>query len=483
VITQKRIRLIGLFLCCDVLGVVAAYFYSYAFRFYAYIIPVDPAKGIPPLSDYMLVFPLFLGLHLFIFYLQGFYRSRLKRTKFDDFILITLNAGITILLVQAVLNYLYAYSTGSSPLFRISFKLSHGFLAVYFAAVILLISFLRNQIYYLLKRRYARGLNLQNVIIIGAGEMGRTVAQKIVQYKDLGYVLKGFLDNGVPAGETVDIDGGVEVLGPLESLPAILESGDIHEVYVALDLGNYSQILETLKVVHKYAVRVRLIPDLFQLLTLKSNIQDLDGIPVISIDEVSLRGGKLAVKRAIDLVASAVLLIILSPLFLVVSLIVKLTSRGPVFYKQERVGLDGKAFKLIKFRTMVSDAEKDSGPVMCQPGDTRMTRVGRILRKYSIDEFPQLVNVLRGQMSLIGPRPERPYFVRNFREKIPKYMLRHKVKSGITGWAQVHGLRQDTSIEKRLEYDFYYMQNWSLALDLKIVWMTLRKGFIDRSVK
>ncbi len=482
-ISQKRVRLIGLFLLSDALGILIAYFYSYAFRFYAYIIPVDPAKGIPPLLDYVLAAPLFLGLHLLIFYLQGFYRTRLRRTKIDDFILITLNTGLTILIVQAVLNYLYAYSTGSSPLFRLEFKLSHGFLAVYFVAVILLISFLRNQIYYLLKRRYARGLNLENVIIIGAGEMGRTVAQKIVQYKDLGYVLKGFLDDDLPAGETVPLDGGIPVLGPVVALESILEQGGIHEVYVALDLSNYAKILEAIKVVNKFTVRLRLIPDLFQMLTLKSNIQDLDGIPVISVDEVALRGGKLAVKRIIDLVASALLLVLLSPLFLVVSLLIKLTSRGPVFYKQERVGLDGKAFRLIKFRTMVADAEKDTGPVMCRPGDERMTRVGRFLRKYSIDEFPQLVNVLRGQMSLIGPRPERPFFVRDFREKIPKYMLRHKVKSGITGWAQVHGLRQDTSIEKRLEYDFFYMQNWSLALDLKILWMTLRKGFIDRSVK
>ncbi|OGD11775.1 MAG: hypothetical protein A2Y86_06325, partial [Candidatus Aminicenantes bacterium RBG_13_62_12] len=335
-ITQKQVRLIGLFLLSDVVGVLVAFFYSYAFRFFAYIIPVDPAKGVPPLSDYILVCPVFLGLHLFIFYLQGFYRSRLKRTKIDDFILITLNAGLTILVVQAVLNYLYAYSTGASPLFRITFKLSHGFLAVYFAAVILLISFLRNQIYYLLKRRYAKGLNLQNVIIIGAGDMGRTVAQKIVHYKDLGYVLKGFLDNERQAGETVDIDGGVKVLGSVASLEALLEQGDIQEVYVALDLGSYSQILETIKVVHKFTVRLRLIPDLFQLLTLKANIQDLDGIPVISIDEVSLRGGKLVVKRFIDLVVSAVLFVLLSPLFLVVGLIIKLTSRGPVFYKQER---------------------------------------------------------------------------------------------------------------------------------------------------
>ena len=482
-ITQKRVRLIGLFLLSDVLGVVGAFFYSYAFRFYTYIIPVDPVKGVPPLASYVATLPLFLGLHIFIFYLQGFYRTRLKRTKFDDFILITLNAILTILLALAILNYLYAYSTGSSPLFRITFKLSHGFLAVYFVAVILLVSFLRNQIYFVMKRRYAKGLNLQNVLIVGAGEMGRTVAQKIVQYKDLGFVLKGFLDNEHPPGSTVDIDGGIKVLGPIGEMGSVLETGDIQEVYVALDLNNYAQILETLKIVHKYTVRVRLIPDLFQLLTLKANIQDLDGIPVISLDDVSLRGGKLVLKRLIDLVSSAVMLLVLSPLFLAVGIIIKLTSRGSIFYKQQRVGLDGKEFEVIKFRTMVSDAEKDSGPVMCRPGDRRMTRLGRFLRKYSIDEFPQLVNVFRGEMSLIGPRPERPFFVKDFREKIPKYMLRHRMKAGITGWAQVHGLRQETSIEKRLEYDFYYIQNWSLGLEIRILWMTLRKGFIDKGVK
>jgi exopolysaccharide biosynthesis polyprenyl glycosylphosphotransferase len=483
VITQKRVRLIGLFLVSDVLGVVSAFFYSYAFRFYAYIIPVDPVKGVPPLASYIATLPLFLGLHIFIFYLQGFYRTRLKRTKFDDFILITLNALLTILLALAILNYLYAYSTGSSPLFRITFKLSHGFLAVYFVTVILLVSFLRNQIYFFMKRRYAKGLNLQNVLIVGAGEMGRTVAQKIVQYKDLGFVLKGFLDNERPPGSIVDIDGGIKILGPVGELGSVLETEDIQDVYVALDLSNYAQILETLKIVHKYTVRVRLIPDLFQLLTLKANIQDLGGIPVISIDDVALRGGKLMLKRLIDLCASALLLVVLSPLFLAVGLIIKLTSRGSIFYKQLRVGLDGKEFELIKFRTMISNAEKDSGPVMCRPGDERMTRFGRFLRKYSIDEFPQLVNVFRGEMSLIGPRPERPFFVKDFREKIPKYMLRHRVKAGITGWAQVHGLRQETSIEKRLEYDFYYIQNWSLRLEMRILWMTLRKGFIDKSVK
>jgi exopolysaccharide biosynthesis polyprenyl glycosylphosphotransferase len=482
VITRKRARLVGLFLVCDIVGIFLSYFYSYLFRFYAYIIPVDPAKGIPPLRDYAIVFPLFLVSHLVIFYLQGFYKSRLRRTKIDDFFFISLNALLTILVVSAVMSYLYSYSQGSAPLFRVSFKISHGFLAVYFVAVIFMISFLRNQIYFFMKRRYARGLNLQKVLVLGAGEMGRAVAQKISRYKDLGYVLKGFLDDDKAVGEKVDIDGGVEVLGRIEDLGAILEKGEVSEVFVALDLNNYAKILETIKVANKYVVNIRLIPDLFQLLTLKANVQDLDGFPVISIDDVSLKGIGSAVKRAFDLLVATLGLIIFSPLILIMTLLIKLTSRGSVFYKQDRMGLDGRKFTMIKFRTMICDAEKETGPVMCQAGDRRITRVGRFLRRFSIDEMPQLVNVFKGEMSLIGPRPERPSFVRGFANKIPNYMLRHKVKSGITGWAQVHGLRQDTSIEKRIEYDLYYMQNWSLALDLKIIWMTLRKGFIDRNM-
>jgi exopolysaccharide biosynthesis polyprenyl glycosylphosphotransferase len=479
-IRKHQTRLKGFYVLSDVVGIIVSYFYSYLFRFYGYIIPVVPERGIPPIKSYVLVFPLFLLTHMVIFYFQGFYKSRLKRTRLDDFFLICLNAVLSIVFVQIVLNYLYTYSQGAAPLFRFDFKLSHGFLAIYFIAFIFMISFLRNQIFYYMKRRYAKGLNLKNVLIVGAGEMGRNVAQKLVQYKDLGFSVKGFLDDEREIGETIPIDSGIKVLGTVDQLGTILEAGDISEVYVAMDLSNYAQILKTLKIVNKYVVNVRLIPDLFQLLTLKAKLEDLDGFPVISIDEPPMTGVMLGLKKVFDRVVSAVLLLLLLPLLLIVALLIKITSRGPVFYHQERMGLDGKKFNIHKFRTMVVDAEK-SGPQMCRQNDERITKVGRILRKYSIDEFPQLFNVLKGEMSLVGPRPERPVFVYDFREKYPKYMLRHKVKSGITGWAQVHGLRQDTPIEERLDYDFYYIQNWSFALDFKILWMTLRKGFIDKN--
>jgi Undecaprenyl-phosphate glucose phosphotransferase len=484
VITGRRFRLIGLYVLSDVIAILVSFFYSYLFRFYAYIIPVDPAKGVPAFRNYVAVFPLFLAVHLLIFYFQGFYKSKLRRAKIDDFLYIILNAVLTILVVFSILNYIYNYSQGGAPLYRMTFKLSHGFLAVYFVVVIFMLAFLRTQIFFLMKRRYARGLNLTNVVVVGAGEMGRVVTQKLFTYRDLGFRVKGFVDDDRAAGEILEVDGGrVPVLGGLKDLGRVIEEQGIGEVFIALDLSNYAKILEAFQVAHKHPVLVRIVPDLFQLLTLKANIQDLDGFPVITIDDVPIRGLAQVVKRTTDIVVSALALVILSPLILVVAVLVKLTSRGPVFYHQERMGLDGRRFVIHKFRTMICDAEKTTGPVFCGPGDPRMTRVGRVFRRYSIDELPQFVNVLKGEMSLIGPRPERPNFVREFTDKIPKYMLRHKVKAGITGWAQVHGLRQDTEIDKRLEYDFYYIQNWSLGLDIKIMWMTLRKGFIDRNVE
>jgi Undecaprenyl-phosphate glucose phosphotransferase len=225
---------------------------------------------------------------------------------------------------------------------------------------------------------------------------------------------------------------------------------------------------------------VKVVPDLLQVIALRARIEDLDGVPVINVNDPSIQGFNSILKRAIDIVISAMALLILALPLGIIALLVKLTSRGPVFYQQERMGLDGKPFTILKFRSMEDDAERETGPVWAQQDDARVTTLGRFLRRSNLDELPQLWNVLRGDMSIVGPRPERPHFVEQFKHRIPQYMLRHKVKAGLTGWAQVNGWRGNTPLEKRIEYDLYYIENWSVRLDLKIMWLTVIKGFFHK---
>jgi Undecaprenyl-phosphate glucose phosphotransferase len=245
---------------------------------------------------------------------------------------------------------------------------------------------------------------------------------------------------------------------------------------VALPLEAHRKMLRILQVVSRECVEVKLVPDILQYATLRASIEDVDGTPVINLSQVPLQGWSSLIKRSMDVVLSLPALAVLVPLLPAVAALVWLEDRGPIFYRQERMGLDGKGFMILKFRSMRVDAESSTGPVWATKDDPRRTRVGRYLRRWSLDELPQLWNVLKGEMSLIGPRPERPAFVQEFKHKIPQYMLRHRVRSGITGWAQVHGWRGNTSIKKRIQYDLYYIENWSLKLDFKILWMTVRKG-------
>jgi exopolysaccharide biosynthesis polyprenyl glycosylphosphotransferase len=227
-------------------------------------------------------------------------------------------------------------------------------------------------------------------------------------------------------------------------------------------------------------IDVKVVPDLLQVIALKARLEDLDGIPIININDVPLQGFNSFIKRALDIAISSTALAFMAIPFAIVSLLIRRSSSGDVFYRQERMGLDGKPFLIYKFRSMYEDAEADSGPVWAREDDPRCTPIGRLLRRTNVDEMPQLWNVLKGDMSLVGPRPERPYFVDQFKQRIPQYMLRHKVRAGLTGWAQVNGWRGNTSIEKRIEYDLYYIENWSVTLDLKIMWLTLLKGFFHK---
>jgi Undecaprenyl-phosphate glucose phosphotransferase len=228
-------------------------------------------------------------------------------------------------------------------------------------------------------------------------------------------------------------------------------------------------------------ISVKVFPDVFQFIAGQVTIDDLGGLPLLAVRDVALRGWKLSLKRAVDIVGSAVLLVFLSPLLLLVGILIKLDSPGPVFYVQERMGLDARPFPMLKFRSMRQNAESETGPVWAKPGDARRTRLGGIMRRFSIDELPQFINVLIGDMSLVGPRPERPVFVEQFRQSIPRYMDRHREKAGVTGWAQVNGLRGDTSITERTKYDLWYIENWSLLLDFKIILRTVFKALNDRN--
>jgi exopolysaccharide biosynthesis polyprenyl glycosylphosphotransferase len=298
------------------------------------------------------------------------------------------------------------------------------------------------------------------------------ILQKTLQSPQLGYKVVGLVgENG--GGEVA----GVPVLGSRAQLAEVLRQHQVDEVVIALPEASHEELLDMIGACESVHATVRIFPDFFQIIASEMSIGDLDGLPLLTVRDVALRGWRLAVKRAMDIVGSACALIILSPLMLLIALLIKLDSKGPVFYTQERVGLDGKPFPIIKFRSMRVDAEQHSGPVWATADDPRKTRLGAFLRKTNLDELPQFINVLLGDMSLVGPRPERPVFVEEFKKIVPRYMERHKEKAGLTGWAQIHGLRGDTSIVERTKYDLYYIENWSLLLDLKIILRTILNQF------
>jgi Undecaprenyl-phosphate glucose phosphotransferase len=330
-----------------------------------------------------------------------------------------------------------------------------------------------------LRRRWRAGIGLRRVLIVGAGDLGRLVADRILEHGELGFQLVGFIDDRFATTDAIGYRG-LPLLGSLADAQEVCGREDIDELYVALPIDEHVKMLGVVEFASREAIEVHVVPDLLQFIALRARLEDLDGLPVININDVPLQGVGAWIKRALDAALSAAGLLILAVPLAVVALLVRWTSPGPVFYRQERMGLDGKAFTVYKFRSMRIDAEEVSGPVWADSDDPRATRLGRWLRRLDIDELPQLWNVLRGDMSLVGPRPERPFFVEQFKHRLPQYMLRHKVKAGITGWAQVNGWRGNTSLETRLEYDLYYIENWSVTLDLKIIWLTVVRGVFQR---
>ena len=468
--------LVAFHLISDGLLGLTAFILAYTIRFQTGLIPIT--RGLPPLRQYVNVLPFIAVVVPLGFYLQGLYRLRRGRSRVDDFFAVFV--GSILAVVFGVVGTLYVQTYIASEAARDvgAYQVSQLVWAIFLVLNVALTFASRELMREVLERRWRAGIGLKRILIAGSGDLGRLVADKILEHRELGYQIVGFVDDRA-AGDHLGYRG-LPLLGTIDEAAEITAREAIDHLYVALPPEQHMRMLELLESTSREMVDVKVVPDLLQVIALRARLEDLDGVPVINVNDVPLQGFNAALKRTIDFALSCGALIVLAIPLGIVAALVKLTSNGPVFYRQERMGLDGKSFTIVKFRSMFDDAEKHTGPVWAVQGDPRVTPLGRFMRKSNVDELPQLWNVLMGDMSIVGPRPERPHFVEQFKHKIPQYMLRHKVKAGLTGWAQVNGWRGNTPLEKRIEYDLYYIENWSVRLDLKIIWLTVLRGFFHK---
>lgn len=337
----------------------------------------------------------------------------------------------------------------------------------------------RNMVRIMLMNIRSRGMNLKHMVLVGYSSAARSFIDRVMANPQWGYHINGILDDSVRIGTEYK---GVQVIGSTAELSMLLEHNMQDEIAITLGLNEYYKLQSIVAACEKSGVHTKFIPDYGNIIPSRPYTEDLLGLPVVNIRHVPLSDTfNMAVKRAMDVAGSLAAIILFSPIMLITAVLIKTTSRGPLIFSQERVGLHNQPFRMYKFRSMKVQTEEKEKAGWTVPGDPRVTRVGRFIRKTSIDELPQLFNVLKGDMSLVGPRPERPQYVEKFREEIPRYMVKHQVRPGMTGWAQINGYRGNTSIRKRIECDIYYIENWTVGLDIKILFLTVFKGFINKN--
>ncbi len=454
---RSRIGLLLLFAIADATAVVTGLCAAYLLRFHSGLVPVT--KGYSSL-EYLRMLPLAVVVWLFWLNQRGLYEFRER----------AFNLQILKKLFQA--NVLAIMTIITLHFFQRTLEFSR---LIYGMSVVTCFGTLASE-RFLLDRALAwarrRGkLPATRVAILGVGPLAQHLAERIERHTLLGMKFVGFIGGGENDEHALGSAG--PILGAFDQVREIIRDHDVEEIIAAHPNLPPEELLDFIFECEKELVRIRVVPGLLESYLVEMSIEQIDGIPLFGLKETPLRGWNVVFKRVFDIVVSATVLVLASPLMALIALAVKLSSPGPVFYRQTRVGLDGRKFKILKFRSMIANAEEQTGPVWATPDDPRVTRVGRFLRRWNLDELPQFWNVLRGDMSLVGPRPERPHFVKRFRENIPRYMARHRVKCGITGWAQVNGLRGQTPIEERIAYDLYYIEHWSFWLDLKILFLTL----------
>jgi Undecaprenyl-phosphate glucose phosphotransferase len=446
----------------DVTLVAAAWIAAYGLRFHA---GYDAPLGIPDFERYAVVLLVIVPLWLVLLRRYGLYEAKRLESMWRE-------AGDVLRVTATGVLLLVGLS-----FFERSYSYSRAVVAIFSLLAPALVIGLRVCVRLGLRQARRRGYNLRFVLVVGAGRLAEEVIGRIHGQPQAGLRLVGVVADGA-AGRFI---GGVPVVASYAGLKQALARTRIDQVIIALpreEAGRLEKILDDLD---DEMTSVKLVPDLMHFMTLHASAESLEGLPVIGLRESPMVGWAAVQKRAFDLVVSTLLLVLLAPLYALIALAVLGTSGRPVFYRQQRMGLDGHLFEMVKFRSMTVGAESEQGAVWTRQDDPRRTRLGAWLRRFGLDELPQLWNVLRGDMSLVGPRPERPVFIEEFRREIPGYMLRHKVRAGLTGWAQVHGWRGDTSLHERIEHDIYYIRNWSLGLDLEILARTLWRSIFERN--
>jgi Undecaprenyl-phosphate glucose phosphotransferase len=425
----------------------------------------DAAQNMGSFRDYFGIVMMHVLSVFVVFAFSRLYRLTRGPSRVDEFYAIFAAVTVATLMGLALASLLLK----NSPL---ELDYSRGMILYGWAVTIVLVNVGRLVHAQMRTELRRHGWGRDRVLIVGTGDVGRMIFQKIQSNPGLGYEAVGFVaadgQDGAPLG--------VPVLGRGGDLSVLIDEHQINEVIIALPEATHQEILLLISECERGKVVIRVFPDVFQIMASEVSIGDLGGLPLLTVRNIALRGWKRVVKRLVDVVGAAIGLVIISPLMMLMAMLIKLDSRGPVFYAQKRMGLDARPFRMIKFRSMRQDAES-RGPGWTVEDDPRVTRLGRLIRRLNVDEFPQLINVLWGEMSLVGPRPERPVYVNQFRRSIPRYMDRHREKAGMTGWAQVNGLRGDTSIVERTKYDLWYIENWSLLLDIKILIRTFFNFF------
>lgn len=469
-IKNNQQKLNRLHVVLDALVIMVSYLIAWVFlvlgnRFFS------PQTGVLPARFYFAMLVWIVPLYLVLYTFFNLYTPKRVQQRRYEFANICKANAIGLLIITLV-----SFVLKKNPFFN---NFSTRMVFYFFAVNIVAETLERNFIRYVLHSMRSRGYNQKHILLIGYSRAAEGFIDRVLSNQEWGYQIKGILDDNSKPGREYR---GIQVLGSTRELVDILAQNMLDEIAITLSLGEYAKLERLVAACEKSGVHTKFIPDYNHVISTRPYMEDLQGLPVINIRHVPLNAPlNRFVKRSVDIFGALVGILIFSPIMLFTAAIIKLTSPGPLIFSQERIGLHNRPFHMYKFRSMEVQPPSAEKNKWTTPHDPRVTPIGRFIRRVSIDEMPQFFNVLKGDMSLVGPRPERPFFVERFKEEIPRYMIKHQVRPGMTGWAQVNGYRGDTSITKRIEHDLYYIENWTLGWDFKILFLTFFKGFINKN--